>query len=129
VEYGIVTPTRTLRNALDTNVMLGGHPVKTSRGREFVPPLAGGADVEALLLGAAVCRAVKGIARQLDVHAGDVRGRLADVEAGLDRGGGVLRERDGADDVTFGDVVVSAADGEVAGERDGGDVEPLAPPV
>ena len=109
--------------------MLGGHPVKTSRGREFVPPLAGGADVEALLLGAAVCRAVKGIARQLDVHAGDVRGRLADVEAGLDRGGGVLRERDGADDVTFGDVVVSAADGEVAGERDGGDVEPLAPPV
>lgn len=124
-----VVMARALRDTRDADIVLRVYPVKAARRRELVSPLARRANVERLLLAVDVLGAVEGVAGHFGVHAGDVRARLGEVEAGLDRRSGVSAERDGANNVSIGDLVGSSPDNQVACVWETGDVEPLAPAV
>lgn len=127
MENGVVMTTA-LRNTRDAYIVLRVYPVEAARRRELISPLARCAYVERLLLAVDVCCAVEGVAGHFDVHAGDVRVRPGEVEAGLDCSA-VSAERDGANNGSIGDVIDSSPDNQVACVWETGDVEPLAPAI
>ena len=84
--------TTALRNTRNAYMMLRGYPVEAARWRELISPMTRRTYIKRLLLAINICCAVEGVAGYFDVHASDVRARLGEVEAGLDRRRGISAE-------------------------------------